>query len=86
MEQAQRELARELHLLFRLDLHRPLDVDVLAGLLRKAPGSCPVYVTVKDLNGKRCVLRLGRDCYINPAAYPRDELETLLGHGAVQLR
>ncbi|MFO0878731.1 MAG: DNA polymerase III subunit alpha [Gemmataceae bacterium] len=86
MEQAQRELARELHLLFRLDLHRPLDVDVLAGLLRKAPGSCPVYVTVKDLNGKRCVLRLGRDCYINPAAYPRDELETLLGTGAVQLR
>jgi DNA polymerase-3 subunit alpha len=86
MEQAQRELARELHLLFRLERHRPLDVDVLAGILRKTPGSCPVILTVKDPTGKRCILRLGRECYVNPATYLRDELEALVGQGGVQLR
>ncbi|MFO0841512.1 MAG: DNA polymerase III subunit alpha [Gemmataceae bacterium] len=86
LEQAQRELARELHLLFRLERHGPLDVDVLANLLRKTPGSCPVILTVKDPGGKRCILKLGRECCVNPATYLRDELEGLLGHGSVCLR
>jgi DNA polymerase-3 subunit alpha len=86
LEQAQREMARELHLLFRLERHGPLDVDVLAGLLRKTPGSCPVILTVKDKGGKRCILKLGHECRVNPATYLRDELEALLGHGGVCLR
>ncbi|MFM7149258.1 MAG: OB-fold nucleic acid binding domain-containing protein, partial [Gemmataceae bacterium] len=86
LEQAQREMARELHLLFKLEQHSPLDVDVLGKILRKTPGSCPVLLTVKDPMGKRCILRLGREFFINPASYCRDELENLLGHGAVHLR
>jgi DNA polymerase III subunit alpha len=86
LEQAQRELAKELHLLFRLERHGPLDVDVLGGLLRKTPGACPVILTVKDKAGKRCILKLGRECCVNPATYLRDDLESLLGQGSVCLR
>jgi DNA polymerase-3 subunit alpha len=86
LEQAQRELAKELHLLFQLERHGPLDVDVLAGLLRKTPGACPVILTVKDKAGRRCILKLGRECCVNPATYLRDELESLLGQGSVCLR
>jgi DNA polymerase-3 subunit alpha len=79
-------MAKELHLLFRLERHGPLDVDVLAGLLRKTPGSCPVILTVKDKDGKRCILKLGHECRVNPATYLRDDLEALLGQGGVCLR
>ena len=70
----------------RLGRHRALDVDALAAVLRRAPGSCPVILTVRDEAGKRCVLRLGRECCVNPATYARDELEALLGAGSVMLR
>jgi DNA polymerase-3 subunit alpha len=86
LDQAKQELARELHLLFRLGRHSPVDVDVLAGILRRTPGNCPVVLTVKDQANRVCVLRLGREFNINPALYLKDELEGLLGEGAVQLR
>jgi DNA polymerase-3 subunit alpha len=86
LEQARQELARELHLLFRLGRHSPVDVDVLAGILRRTPGNCPVLLTIKDPTGRACVLRLGREYNINPALYHKDELEGLLGGGSVQLR
>jgi DNA polymerase-3 subunit alpha len=86
LDQAKQEMARELHLLFKLGRHTPLDVDVLAGILRKTPGTCPVLLTVKDPGGRRCVLKLGREYQVNPATFRRDELEGLLGSGAVQLR
>jgi DNA polymerase-3 subunit alpha len=85
LEQAQRELARELHLLVRMGRHGPLDIDALAGVLRRTPGPCPVIVTIKDPAGRRCVLKLGRDCAINPATYARDELEDVLGPDSVRL-
>ena len=59
---------------------------MLSGILRRTPGSCPVILTVKDRSGKRCMLKLGRECAINPATYCRDELEALLGQGGVLLR
>lgn len=86
LEQAQRELARELHLLFKLGQHTPVDVDALGTLLRRTPGSCPVILTVRDPAGRRCILKLGRDHAVNPATYDRDGLEGLLGAGCVQLR
>jgi hypothetical protein len=45
-----------------------------------------VVLTVKDPGGRRCILRLGRDYAINPATYPREELEDLLGSGSVRLQ
>lgn len=85
LEQAQRELAKGLHLLLKLDQHLPRDVDVIAHLLRQAPGTCPVMITIRDAGRRDCVLRLGREFSINPSKFPRDELETLLGLGNVKL-
>jgi hypothetical protein len=45
-----------------------------------------VFLTVKDGEGRRCILRLGREFGINPATYLKDELEEILGAGSVQLR
>jgi DNA polymerase-3 subunit alpha len=86
LEEAKRELAKELHLLFRLGRNTPTDVDVVASILRKTPGSCPVLLSVKDESGRRCLLKLGREYQVNPATYHREELESLLGLGSVQLR
>jgi DNA polymerase III subunit alpha len=86
LEEAKRELAKELHLLFRLDRNTPTDVDAVASVLRKTPGGCQVFVCVKDPVGRRCVLRLGREFQVNPATFHREELENLLGVGSVQLR
>jgi DNA polymerase III subunit alpha len=86
LEQARHELARELHLLFVLRRHSPLDVNEIGRILRQTPGSCPVMLTVKDDAGRCCILKLGRDFQINPATYRKDELEALLGSGSVQLR
>ena len=86
LDQAKQELARELHLLFKLGQHTQVDVDVLGGILRKTPGNCPVMLTVKDMSGRLCILKLGREYQINPATYLKDELEGLLGVGSVQLR
>ena len=85
VEQAQRELARGLYLLLKLGVHGPQHVDALAPILAQARGGCPVILTIRDRSGKDVVLRLGRDYAVNPAAYPHDELEALLGEGCVKL-
>ena len=85
VEQAQRELAKGLHLLLRLEDSGPRDIDAIVYLLRQAPGNCPVMLTIRDAGKRDCVLRLGRDYHINPSKFPRDELENLLGIGNVKL-
>jgi DNA polymerase-3 subunit alpha len=86
MEQATQELAKGLYLLVQPGRHKPSHIDALAEVLRKAPGTCPVYLTVRDTCGKDAVLKLDREFSVNPATYPHDDLETLLGTGCVRLR
>jgi DNA polymerase III subunit alpha len=85
LEQAQRELARGLYLLLRLGRTQPEDINRLAEVLRQTPGSCPVFLTIKDGTEKFCVLKLGRDFAINPNAFPQDDLEAILGPNSVRL-
>jgi DNA polymerase-3 subunit alpha len=85
MEQATKELATKLWLRLSLPEHGPRHIDVLADLLKRAPGRCPVFLAVRDERGKTCVLRLGQELCINPAAFPRDELEEVLGPQGVKL-
>jgi DNA polymerase-3 subunit alpha len=85
LEQAQRELAKGLYLLAKLGQQQPRDIEAIAYLLKKAPGSCPVFLTIRDDGKRDCVLRLGREFHINPSGFPRDELEELLGVGNVKL-
>jgi len=85
LEQAQRELARGLYLLLRLERNRPSDIDRLAEVLRQSQGSCPVFLTIKDGADKFCVLKLGREFAVNPGAFPQEELEAILGPNCVRL-
>jgi DNA polymerase-3 subunit alpha len=85
LDQARRELARGLYLLLRLGRHGPEDVDRLGKILEQSPGPCPVYLTVKDGDGRFAVLRLGRGYAINPATLAQEQLEEVLGPDSVRL-
>jgi DNA polymerase-3 subunit alpha len=84
LEQAQVELARGLWLGLTLGVHAPDQIDAIARVLRRAPGPCPVYLTVRDSAGKQGTLRAGDEFRINPATIAVAELETLLGAGCVK--
>jgi DNA polymerase III subunit alpha len=85
LEQAALELAKGLYLLVRMGQHRPNHIDALGEVLRRTPGPCPVYLTVRDGAGKDSVLKLGREFSINPATYAREDLEVILGPDGVKL-
>jgi DNA polymerase-3 subunit alpha len=85
LEQAQRELARGLYLLLRLGRTQPDDIERLGAVLRQTPGTCPVFLTIKDGADKFCVLKLGRDFAVNPGTFPQEELEAILGPNTVRL-
>ena len=58
-------------------------VDAVSLVLKRAKGPCPVYLSVRDGNGKQVQLKLNDDFRVNPAAVPLEELEMILGPGAV---
>jgi DNA polymerase-3 subunit alpha len=84
IEEAQRELTRGLVLQVRLEVHDESTVDAIGRVLQRAPGSCPVFLTVRDRGGKRGLFKLSADFSINPATVAVGELETLLGSGSVK--
>jgi DNA polymerase-3 subunit alpha len=84
VEQAQRELTRGLVLVMRLGVHGPEHVDAVARVLRRAPGSCPVFLTVRDPDGRRAVLKANEEFRVNPLTVPAEELELILGPGHVK--
>jgi DNA polymerase-3 subunit alpha len=85
VDQAAHELATKLWLRLALPEHGPRHIDLIADLLKRSPGRCPVYLAVRDQRGRTCVLRLGHDLRVNPAAFPRDDLERILGPAGVKL-
>ena len=85
LEQAAQEMASKLWLQLNLSRHRPSHIDVIAEILRRTPGSCPVNLLVVDPAGRQVVLKLGRAFNVNPATYAREDLEGLLGRDAVRL-
>jgi DNA polymerase-3 subunit alpha len=84
IEQAERELTRALHLLLNLGVNTPTDIDAISRVLRRVPGPCPVYLTVRDGAGKKTMLKLDEGYRINPATFPVGEMETILGPGRVR--
>jgi DNA polymerase-3 subunit alpha len=86
IEQAQRERTTGLLLMLSLAEHKPEHLDRVAEVLRRAPGVCPVFLSVTDLAGKRSLLRVGPELRINPQALNKAELELILGAGRVEFR
>lgn len=58
-------------------------VDGIAAVLKRATGPCPVYLSVRDLQGKVASLKLNADFWVNPTTVPVEELEMLLGPSSV---
>ena len=83
-EQAERERTKGVVLLLSLGTHTPDIIDAVARVLKRAQGSCPVYLTVQDAAGKRVLLKTGEEFRVNTQGLPIDELETILGPGHVK--
>jgi DNA polymerase-3 subunit alpha len=84
MELAQRELTKGLVLSLTLGRHGTEIIDAIGRVLVRTPGSCPVYIQVRDGLGKKGLLRAGERFRINPANVSTSELETIIGAGSVK--
>jgi DNA polymerase-3 subunit alpha len=58
-------------------------LDAVGLVLKRYRGGCPVYLSVRDGNGKQVQLKLNDEFRVNPAALKPEELEMVLGPGAV---
>jgi len=85
VEQMQKEACNEVWLRMRLGEHREHLIDRIAEVLKRYPGTCPVWLCVVDGNGKQGRLRLGGQFRVNPYALSASEIEDLLGPGSVKL-
>ena len=61
------------------------EINQIAEILKTSPGSCPVFLSVRDYAKNLCVLKLGRAFQVNPNRFPVEELEEILGQGNVKL-
>jgi DNA polymerase-3 subunit alpha len=58
-------------------------LDAVGIILKRCTGSCPVYLSIRDMNGKQVQLKLNDEYKVNPAVMKVEELEMLLGPGTV---
>src|SRR5207244_889300 len=79
LQQAQQELTKWLKLSFNMGTHDAKALEHVARVLQRSPGSCPVYLDIRDAGGKRCRLKAGESYRVNPAVLLTGELEMLLG-------
>jgi DNA polymerase-3 subunit alpha len=84
LDKAKQELTKRLSVCLDLSVHNVNDIERLAKILEKTPGSCPVYLEVRDALGRRCRLKLGENYRVNPARLATTDLETIVGAGRVE--
>jgi DNA-directed DNA polymerase III PolC len=58
-------------------------LDAVGLVLKRYRGACPVYLSVRDANGRQVQLKLNEEFRVNPAALKVEDLELILGPGAV---
>jgi DNA polymerase-3 subunit alpha len=58
-------------------------LDAVSLILKRYRGGCPVYLSVRDASGKQVQLKLNDEFKVNPASLKLEELEMVLGPGAV---
>lgn len=85
IDEARREFTKSmvLKLSYSEDEETLRKLDAVSLVLKRYRGACPVYLSVRDLNGKQVQLKLNDEFRVNPAALKLEELEMLLGAGAV---
>jgi DNA polymerase-3 subunit alpha len=83
IDQCRQERTTGVAIKFKIGAHERRDVEAVANILRRSPGTCPVFVCVLDGASKEVMMKAGEDLRVNPKTLPRGELETLLGVGSV---
>ncbi len=83
LDTARKELTKGLVLTFAMGEHAPQIVEQLGKELRRYPGHCPVFIQVRDVTGRRAVLRANEQFRIDPGTLDVGRLEMLLGAGRV---
>jgi len=58
-------------------------LDAVSLVLKRYRGTCPVYLSIRDANGRQVQLKLNEEFRVNPGLLKIEELEMLLGPGAV---
>jgi DNA polymerase III subunit alpha len=58
-------------------------LETVGKVLQRFRGQCPVYLSFRDPAGRAAQFKLGNDFTVNAANLKVDELEMLLGQGAV---
>jgi DNA polymerase-3 subunit alpha len=85
IEEAKKEFTRGLVL--RMNYQEEDDgrrqFEAVAHVLNKTKGNCPVYVTVRDKTGLAAQFKLNVEFSVNPKDIGVEELEMILGKGAV---
>ncbi len=85
----QGQLERTTGLVMVMDLTDGGEADLLKlqsirNVLGRARGNLPVFLHLRDANGKWLRMKLGDDLKINPTTVSRADLETILGVGRVE--
>jgi DNA polymerase-3 subunit alpha len=85
MEQAKADLTRGLvlRMRYRTDDDGRQTFESLGKILKQAKGPCPVYLAVQDGAGRAAQFKLSQDFFVNPTQVPVEQLEMILGPGAV---
>jgi len=81
-DQGQRERTTGLVIDLSLESDARL-IDDMARVLSHYPGQCPVFVFLRDGEGKLLKLKAGEEFRINPSSPVKGELEMVLGTGRV---
>jgi DNA polymerase-3 subunit alpha len=84
LEAAQRELTRGLVLRLALDDGFGEQLEGVRSVLKRTPGSCPVYFQITDGGGRKLMLKAGQEFGVNPGTVSAAELEMILGAGRVR--
>jgi DNA polymerase-3 subunit alpha len=84
LEAAQRELTRGLVLRLALGDGLGEQLEGVRSVLRRTPGSCPVYFQITDAGGRKLMLKAGQEYGVNPGTVSAAELEMILGTGRVR--
>ena len=83
IEEAKKELTRGLILRLQLGRHGNDVIDGISRILKRCHGPCFVYMQVLDPAGRVAQLCLGENWKVDPGKLNVEELEMLLGNGAV---
>ena len=85
VDDARKELTRGLllRMAYAEDDETLRKLEGVGKILQRYRGPCPVYLSVRDPGGRMAQFKLGNEYWVNPSNVKVDELELVLGPGAV---